>query len=200
MNREVNAVTKEVKAEGGTWKLIKVCPDSGACGFVCPVETADHIPWEESPGSKAGLKYKVANKQEIPNIGQKYIKGTDKNGNRMKALWQGAPVSKPLAGVKCMNKANNRVVFDEENGENVSHILNKDTGVKIPIDCGDNGFEFEMWVFEEEKKGKDLAFNEQVEVKEIPADNKGWKPVKKGKNTNAMPANMQTQPGFVRHA
>ena len=45
-----------------------------------------------------------------------------------------------------MVKAGNRVVFDEEDGENISHIFNKKTGVTIPIEEVNRQYEFDMFI------------------------------------------------------
>ena len=63
-----------------------------------------------------------------------------------KSVWQIADTTKPLAGVIAMVKAGNRVVFDEEDGENVSHIHNKKAEVTIPIEEVGNQYEFDMFL------------------------------------------------------
>ena len=131
----------------GNWEKIEVCPDSGAVKFVAPVQMASHIPWKAGAASKAGVKYRVANGNLIPNVGEKVVKGKDVNGNPLTSTWQGAPVTKPLAGIKEMVRAKNRVVFDEdESGRDISYIHNKVTRVTIPINDKPSGYSFDMWV------------------------------------------------------
>ena len=61
--------------------------------------------------------------------------------------FQVAPVRKPLGSASRIVKQGNRVVFDEdENGNNISNILNKRTGVEIAINDKPNGYSFDMWV------------------------------------------------------
>ena len=136
----------EVQTQG-EWEKIEVCPDSGAVKFVAPVDMAAHIPWEPGAASRAGVKYRVANGNLIPNVGEKVVKGKDVNGNPLTSKWQGAPVTKPLAGIKEMVRAKNRVVFDEdEAGNDISYIHNKVTKVTIPINDKPTGYSFDMYV------------------------------------------------------
>ncbi len=111
----------------------KVCPDSGCWKLVANKEFAPHVGVTESEESRNGIHYKCANKTFVANEGEKVVKGEDINGNLLNSNWQIADITKPLAGVIEMVKAGNRVVFDREEGENVSSILNKKTGVLIPI-------------------------------------------------------------------
>ena len=45
-----------------------------------------------------------------------------------------------------MVKAGNRVVFDQHEGENISHILNKESGNTIPIEEVNSQYEFDMFL------------------------------------------------------
>ena len=47
---------------------------------------------------------------------------------------QVAGVTKPLGSVRAMVKANNRVVFDDDEKAGGSYIMDKGTGVKTRID------------------------------------------------------------------
>ena len=124
----------------------KVCPDSGCWKLVANKEFAPHVGVTASEESRNGVHYKCANKTFVANEGEKAVKGEDINGNLLSSNWQIADITKPLAGVIEMVKAGNRVVFDREGGENVSSILNKKTGVLIPIEEVGNAYEFDMFV------------------------------------------------------
>ena len=138
----------------GEWEEIKVVPDSGACDFVAPLKMAKHIPWKK--GAKTGVKYKAASGQELENKGEKVVEAFDVNGNRIASTWQGANVVKPLAGIRRMVKAGNRVIFEEDEwGINRSRIESKKTGIKVPIDDVNAGYEFSMWI-KVGKKGKPI--------------------------------------------
>ena len=139
----------------GDWEVIKVCPDSGACKFVAPMEMVKEVPWKETEASKNGLRYRAADGSPIYNQGEKRIEGYDSKGNKIGCTWQGAKITKPLAGIREMCKAGNRVTFDIIDGKDVSQIYNKKTGVSIPIENKNNAYEFEMWV----KKQKAIGPN-----------------------------------------
>jgi hypothetical protein len=55
---------------------------------------------------------------------------------------QVAGVKKPLASVRKMCKAGNRVVFDDEG----DYVQNKASGTKIPITQEDGTYQVSMWV------------------------------------------------------
>ena len=99
-------------------------------------------------------------------MGEKVIEGEDSNGNKIESTWQVADVTKPLAGIKEMVKAKNRVIFDEdENGKCTSHIYNKKTKVTIPINDVNNAYEFDMWV----KKTQQMK--SQCDIKAVEISN-----------------------------
>ena len=144
---ELTKEERESRITSGDWECAKVCPDSGAVKFVGPKTMCKHIEVKESAGSKKGVKYRAANGGLLPNLGQKVITSEDSNGNRLESTWQIADVTKPLAGIREMVKANNRVTFDQtREGKCSSTIYNKDTGVVIPINDVNDAYEFEMWV------------------------------------------------------
>ena len=149
-NVEERKSTREDKAkkmcEGGKYQRVKVCPDPGAVKFVAPPTFAPLVPLEQSEESKRGRGYRVANGGWIPNQGQKTIRAKDINNNTNNSTWQIANVTKPLAGIPETVKAGNKVVFDEEDGVNVSYIYNKNSQVLIPIEREGNQYEFDMFI------------------------------------------------------
>ena len=69
-------------------------------------------------------------------MGCRDVKALDINANANVSRWQIAKgLVKPLAGIIETVKAGNKVIFDQdENGENISRIVNKATQVVIPIE------------------------------------------------------------------
>ena len=113
-----------------------------------------HIATEPSEASKRGVTYRAANGQAIQNKGEKKVSGEDINGGKIEAVWQIAGITKPLASVREMVEAGNSLKFDQdERGNNISRIYNKDKAIKIPIELVGAAYEFEMWV----KKHKRIA-------------------------------------------
>ena len=144
----------------GKLEVVKVCPDSGATKFVAPENMCMHIAVEPSEASKRMVKYRAANGQTIPNKGEKKVSGEDIDGGKIEAVWQIAGITKPLASVREMVEAGNRVTFDQdERGNNISGIYNKKKAIKILIELVGAAYDFEMWVEKTEKnsKSKDLG-------------------------------------------
>ena len=120
-----DAVEKKL---GSGYKRVKVCPDSGAIAFVAPRSFAPDVEVRESEASCQGVHYRHAGGGLIPNEGEKDVHSVDINGGSCKSTWQVANTTKPLASVIAMVKAGKRVVFDQHEGENISHILHKESG------------------------------------------------------------------------
>ena len=167
MESDVNAVTEDSKYSA-EWEVIKVCPDSGSCKFVCPLETAAHIPWNKNTKAiKNGVKYRAANGSTIDNEGEKKIEGYSSSGSLLASTWQGAKVTRALGGIKEMVNAGNAVTFDvDASGVNTSRIYNKITGVTVPIEDTAAGYEFEMWVRKPKKHGVTVHCDDET-VKEM---------------------------------
>ena len=68
----------------------------------------------ESPGSKNGLMYEVANGKTVPNKGQQHIRGFTNEEVPISVMAQVCDITKPLLSVKKMCNAGNTVVFDNE--------------------------------------------------------------------------------------
>ena len=61
-------------------------------------------------------------------------------------MWHIADVTKPLAGLIATVRAGNRVVFDEEGGNNLSYIYNKESKAVIPIEESRGQYEFDLFI------------------------------------------------------
>ena len=81
-------------------------------------------------------------------MGCRDVKAFDINANANVSRWQIAKgLVKPLAGIIETVKAGNKVIFDQdENGENISRIVNKATQAVIPIEQDKGQYEFDMFV------------------------------------------------------
>ena len=84
----------------------------------------------------------------LANLGCRDVKALDINANANVSRWQIAKgLVKPLAGIIETVKAGNKVIFDQdENGENISRIVNKATQAVIPIEQDKGQYEFDMFV------------------------------------------------------
>ena len=91
------------------------------------IDTLNSIPLRESPGSRRGVEYEVANGQKIPNLGEKRFMATTEDGQVRALKAQVCEVNRPLLSVKKAVAAGNTVVFDEGG----SYIMNKKSQQKM---------------------------------------------------------------------
>ena len=135
-----------------THERVKVCPDSGAVGFVAPPTFAKTFKIKSTELSRNGHHFKAANGGMLPNMGCKDVKALDVNANANVSKWQIAKgLVKPLAGIIEMVRAGNKVILDEDaKGENVSRIVNKQSGIVIPIEQVNGQYEFDLFVPKED--------------------------------------------------
>ena len=135
---------EEMKEEG--FDHFRACPDSGAVVFVAPPSFAPGVKLQPSEASRKGIHYKTASGHHIPNRGEKVIKAVDSDGKKTRSVWQIADVTKPLAGLTATVRAGNKVVFDEEGGNNLSYIYNKESKAVIPIEENRGQYEFDLFI------------------------------------------------------
>ena len=86
--------------------------------------------YEIQPGeaSKAGVRYEVANGEEIPNLCEKKLLVMTEEGTWRGLKAQVAEVSKALQSVRGLVKAGHLVVFGDGNDGCQHYVLNKTTG------------------------------------------------------------------------
>ena len=105
---------------------MEIAVDSGASETVIPTDALPHIDLASSESSRRGVTYKVANGQEIPNLGQKVIRGVTHDERIPRELTaQVADVKQPLMSVMRLVQAGHRVVFDEP-GAYIEHKASKE--------------------------------------------------------------------------
>jgi hypothetical protein len=126
---------------GNEWELVSSIVVSGATVPVPPPNIGDAAGYEleESPGSRAGITYEVANGNEIPNLGQKFLAVVIAEGTVRGYSTQCADVTKPLQAVRALMANQHAVVFDSEGCfvfSKVSGELNlmRDDGVNFYLD------------------------------------------------------------------
>ena len=124
---------------GGAWEYFEAILDSGASVTVVPPSLAREYDIVEGEAAKAGVKYEIANGDEIPNLGEKLMPIMTNEGTTRGLKAQVAEVSKPLQAVRSLVKTGHAVVFgDGEHGE-LNYIVNKLTGeVNMVKDDGIN--------------------------------------------------------------
>ena len=122
-------------------RKIEVTVDSGAVDTVVPPGL---IPGEvvATAATQAGFAYKGADGSDIPHLGQQVLQGVTEENDPIKMTVQVAKITKPLASVKKMTQAGNRVVFDGQN----SYIEHKASGRKTKIYERDGTYAIDLWV------------------------------------------------------
>ena len=145
------------KIQGGH-KLVLVM-DSGAVKTIAPPDAIPGMSIKHTRNS--GKMFRVANGQEIPNLGETKIMGKSEEGQAMQITAQVAEITKPLAAANEMVDADNFVIMHKEGGviqklsqsekEAVMKILEKSKGPKVPIMRKAGAFVIEMNVMSEDE-------------------------------------------------
>ena len=130
------------RGEKEGWIRVDCILDSGASESVCPLSMCPAYPVEDSPGSRIGLHYTVANGGRIKNRGQQRIPVELSNGTQSHALFQVADVSRPLISVAAICTTGNVVIFGVGGGV----IRNLETGLETPFERKDGVYIFQMWI------------------------------------------------------
>ena len=130
----------------GEWEWIEAILGSGATVTVIPPHIGAGYDVKEGEASKAGVKYEVANGEEIPNLGEKMIAVMTAEGSVRGLLAQVADVSKPLQAVRSLVRAGHIVVFGDGEDSNGNYTVNKITGDYTAV--ADDGINYlmGMWV------------------------------------------------------
>ena len=117
--------------------------DSGASESVAPAGAASNVPVVESPGSRSGATYEVANGHVIDNLGQTDCIVMARGGSTERILsFQICEVHKPLFSASKLLSVGKRVIFDDE----WSYIEDKFTGERLTLVPKDGLFKLHCWV------------------------------------------------------
>ena len=104
--------TLSMTRENEMWLKLIITVDSGATDSVAPPASASNVPIVDSPGSRAGATYEVANGEIIHNLGQKdCIIATDVGDTPQQLSFQICEVHKPLLSVSKLLAVGKSVVF-----------------------------------------------------------------------------------------
>ena len=100
--------------------------DSGSTETVAPENSLLGYELISTDWSETGKGYTAANGTDIPNLGEKVVKGQTKNGMWCTMKFQICNVTKPLGSVSRICQAGSRVVFGPpEEGSFIEHITTK---------------------------------------------------------------------------
>ena len=123
------------------WEEIEFTVDSGASETVISEEMLQSVETKESPASRRGVEYEVANGVRIPNLGQKEFKAQTSDGTQKILTAQVCEVSKALLSVKKVVAAGNRVIFSPEQ----AYIENISTGKRLNMQNNGGMYTLKMW-------------------------------------------------------
>ena len=115
-------------ANEGEWEHLEAILDSGATVTVIPPHVGKEYEVVPSEASKAGVRYEVANGEEIPNLGEKLLPVVTDEGSWRGMLAQVADVSKALQSVRALVRSGHVVVFGDGDGGTERYVYNKTTG------------------------------------------------------------------------
>ena len=126
-------------------RTIKVGVDSCAAVSVMQSGTFTDYPLEDT---KTGTSYKAANGQKIVDEGRRSLVGTINGSSAVKgARFRVAKTSRCLMSVSEMVDQGKRVVFDaDENGRDISYVMDKTTGEVLSISRNKRVYEFDFTV------------------------------------------------------
>ena len=102
--------------------------DSGASVTVIPPHVGRGYDIQPGEASRAGVRYEVANGEEIPNLWEKNLPVMTEEGTWRGLKAQVADVSKALQSVRGLVKAGHLVVFGDGEDGCQHYVMNKATG------------------------------------------------------------------------
>ena len=89
----------------GGWEHFEAILDSGAIVSVIPPHVGEDYEVVPGAASKAGVRYEVANGEEIPNLGEKLLPVVTNEGSWRGMVAQVADVTKALQSVRALVRA-----------------------------------------------------------------------------------------------
>ena len=117
--------------------------DSGAAETVMPKDMGDMYARIPNAASEAGLEYKSATGEPIPNLGEKTLNLLLKDRSaRTMTLQVADGIQRPLGSVSRICAAGHRVVFDDKG----SYIEHKESGKITWLKQRDGIYVLEAWI------------------------------------------------------
>ena len=125
------------------WTEIEMTADSGACDTVMPKSCCSSIRIVPSPASIRGIDYEVANKQTIPNLGERHCLMWTENAEEVLGIvMQVADVHKPLLSLsRCADLGYQSIL-----GKRAGCLECQTTGQIIPLERKGNLYVLKAWI------------------------------------------------------
>ena len=118
----------DLKDASGKWEKLSAVVDSGATITAVSPKMGRGYKVEESEASKAGVEYECANKETLPNLGEKSMAVMTKEGTLRGFKAQVADVAGPLESVRQLLSNKHCVLFGLGESEEQHLIINKVSG------------------------------------------------------------------------
>ena len=131
--------------EGMEWQELNITVDSGACDHVLGPKEVSPQEVQVTDAVRRGVTYTTASGHPLPNLGEVRMMGTTAEGQELNLTMQAAGIKKPLASVRKMCRAGNRVVFEELSESQGGYVENKQSGARIPIVKQDGTYRVSVW-------------------------------------------------------
>jgi hypothetical protein len=126
------------------WEQMSILIDSGSTETVAPEKSLVGYELISTDWSEMGKGYSAANGTDIPNLGEKIVKGQTNNGMWCTMRFQICNVTKPLGSVSRICQAGSRVIFGPpEEGSYIEHIM---TGKKTILRQSKGLYYLDMWI------------------------------------------------------
>ena len=135
-DRYLSEKDQEGLGEAPEWVAMEIAVDSGATETVIPMDVLPSVQLEPSDASRRGVSYRVANGEEIPNLGKKPMAVVTAEGTMRGRRAQVADVNKPLQAVRSLARAGHMVVFGAGEPGNENDLVNKITGEYFSVKDG----------------------------------------------------------------
>ena len=202
LERIVNEPERDLCAVQST-RQIKLTVDSGACDHVIPPHLVSQPINKNTSAVRSGLAYSSASGHRLPNLGEVKVQGEvadAPNDGGIELTMQVAQVKNPLASVKKMCAAGNRVVF-EPTDSYVEHIQ---TGARVPIISKDGSYHVMLNVPVQAGDERLLQQNRLAALRNLISEEEG-----EGCGSDLQPVNSEnsgannpssSSSGFHRHA
>ena len=110
------------------WEKLTAILDSGASVTVVPPQVGRDYEVTRGDAAAAGVRYEIADGNEIPNLGEKLLPIMTREGTWRSLKVEVADISRPLQSVRSLIKTGHRVVFGGGDNGNFHYIENLLTG------------------------------------------------------------------------
>ena len=123
------------------WEKLTAILDSGASVTVVPPQVGRDYEVTRGDAAAAGVRYEIADGNEIPNLGEKLLPIMTREGTWRSLKVEVADISRPLQSVRSLIKTGHRVVFGGGDDGCFHYIENIITGeINAVEDDGSNYF------------------------------------------------------------